>query len=131
MAAILEKDIPKLDYVVYLQASTDVLLKRIEKRGRPFEFNMDFAYIDALNQAYNNFFFHFTASPLLIINTSNIDFVANGDEREEVIDQILDMKAGSNYYQPLGTAEYSKIVKKTRPRAMPNPGNSGAGRDGQ
>jgi len=73
---------------------------------------MDFAYIDALNQAYNNFFFHFTASPLLIINTSNIDFVANGDEREEVIDQILDMKAGSNYYQPLGTAEYSKIVKK-------------------
>ena len=131
VAAILEKDLPKLDYVVYLQASTDVLLKRIEKRGRPFEFNMDFAYIDALNQAYNNFFFHFTASPLLIINTSNIDFVANGDEREEVIDQILDLKAGSNYYQPLGTAEYSKIVKKTRPRAMPNPGNSGAGSDGQ
>jgi Deoxynucleoside kinases len=125
VAMILEKGIPGPDYIVYLQASTDVLLKRIEKRGRPFEFNMDFAYIDALNQAYNNFFFHFTSSPLLIINTNNIDFVENGDEREEVIGQILDMKAGSNYYQPLGTAEYSKIVKKTRPRAIPPHGNTG------
>ena len=120
VAAILEKDIPRLDYVVYLQASTDMLLKRIEKRGRPYEFNMDFDYIDALNRAYNNFFFHFTGSPLLIINTSSIDFVANADDREEVIEQILDMKPGSNFYQPLGTAEYSKIVKKTR-----NHGNTG------
>jgi deoxyguanosine kinase len=125
MAEILEKEIPKLDYVVYLQATTDVLLKRIEKRGRPYEFNMDYSYIDTVNKAYNNFFFHYSDSPLLIINTSNIDFVENGDDREEVIEQILDVKAGSNYYQPLGSNEYSKIVKKIKPStADPNDADS-------
>jgi deoxyguanosine kinase len=115
VAGILEKDIPKLDYVVYLQATTDVLLKRIEKRARPYEFNMDYSYIDTVSKAYNNFFFHYSDSPLLIINTSNIDFVENADDREEVIEQILDVKAGSNYYQPLGSNEYSKIMKKNKP----------------
>jgi len=115
VAGILEKEIPTIDYVVYLQATTDVLLKRIEKRGRPFEFNMDYSYIDTVNKAYNNFFFHYSDSPLLIINTSNIDFVENGDDREEVVEQILDVKAGSNYYQPLGSNEYSKIIKKIKP----------------
>jgi deoxyguanosine kinase len=116
IARILDKDVPRPDYVVYLQASTETLLKRIEKRGRPFEFNMDFHYIDAINRAYNHFFFHYTASPLLIINTNAIDFVNNEKEREEVIDQILAGKPGSNYYQPLGSAEYSKILKKTKDR---------------
>jgi deoxyguanosine kinase len=114
VASILEKDIPPIDFVVYLQASTETLMKRIEKRGRPFEFNMDRRYIDQLNQAYNHFFFHYTASPLLIINTSNIDFVKNSDEREELIDQIMRVKPGCNFYQPLGAAEYSKIRKKTK-----------------
>ena len=114
---ILERDIPRPDYVIYLQASTEALMKRIEKRGRPFEFNMDVHYLDALNRAYNHFFFHYTASPLLIINTSAIDFINNEKEREEVIDQILEGKAGSNYYQPLGLAEYSKILKKTKDRS--------------
>jgi deoxyguanosine kinase len=116
IATILEKDIPRVDYVIYLQASTDVLMKRIEKKGRRFEFNMDYHYVDALNEAYNNYFFHYSTSPLLIINTNNIDFVKNEIEREEVIAQILDAKAGCNYYQPLGAAEYSKILKKTKGR---------------
>jgi deoxyguanosine kinase len=116
VARALDKDIPRPDYVVYLQASTDTLIQRIEKRGRPFEFNMDRHYIEALNRAYNHFFFHYTASPLLIINTNAIDFVNNEKEREEVIDQILEGKAGSNFYQPLGAAEYSRILKKTKDR---------------
>ncbi len=116
VARVLDKDIPRPDYVVYLQASTETLMKRIEKRGRPFEFNMDVHYIEALNRAYNHFFFHYTASPLLIINTNAIDFVANEKERDEVIDQILEGKPGSNFYQPLGSAEYSKILKKTKGR---------------
>jgi deoxyadenosine/deoxycytidine kinase len=121
VASILEKGVPRVDFVVYLQASTDALMKRIEKRGRPFEFNMDRHYIDQLNQAYNQFFFHYTASPLLIINTANIDFVNNNDEREEVIDQIVDVKPGANFYQPLGAAEYLKILKKTK-KESPGPG---------
>ena len=119
VASILEKEVPKLDFVVYLQASTDALLKRIERRGRPFEFNMDRHYIEQLNAAYNQYFFHYTASPLLIINTTNIDFVNNNDEREEVIEQIIDVKPGVHFYQPLGAAGYSKILKKTKSRDAP------------
>ena len=123
IARILDKDVPRPDYVVYLQASTETLIKRIEKRGRPFEFNMDFHYIDALNRAYNHFFFHYTDSPLLIINTNNIDVTVAGDEREDLIDQILQAKPGCNYYQPLGSAEYSKIIKKNKDReAKPQAG---------
>ena len=128
IARILEKDVPRPDYVVYLQASTETLVKRIEKRGRPFEFNIDPHYIDALNRAYNHFFFHYTSTPLLIINTNSIDFINNEKEREEVIDQILLGKAGSNYYQPLGFDEYSKILKKTKDRAIrPQGGTDGGG----
>jgi deoxyguanosine kinase len=116
IARALGKDVPRPDYVVYLQASTETLMKRIEKRGRPFEFNMDSHYIEALNRAYNHYFFHYTASPLLIININNIDFLASHDECEDLIKQIFQAKPGSNYYQPLGSAEYSKILKKTKDR---------------
>ena len=112
----LGKDVPRPDYVVYLQASTETIMKRIEKRGRPFEFNMDFHYIETVNRAYNQFFFHYTASPLLIINSNNIDFLNAHDECEELIEQILQAKPGSNYYQPIGSAEYSKILKKIKDR---------------
>jgi deoxyguanosine kinase len=115
IARILDKDVPRPDYVVYLQASNETLMKRIEKRGRPFEFNMDFHYIDALNRAFNQFFFHYTASPLLIINTNNIDLTAS-DAREELIDQILQAKPGCNFYQPLGSDDYSKMLKKNKDR---------------
>ncbi|MDR2579053.1 MAG: deoxynucleoside kinase [Chitinispirillales bacterium] len=94
--------IPHPDLVVYLQASTDTLLKRIEKRGRLYETNIDAQYIDDLNKAYNSFFFHYTASPLLIINTNEIDFVDDMRDFYEVIEQIANAKAGTNIYNPLG-----------------------------
>jgi len=109
---ILERDIPRVDYVVYLQVSTDILMRRIEKRGRQFEFNMDYDYIDALNEAYNHYFFHYTESPLLIINANHIDFINNADEREEVMKEILAVKPGTNFYQPLGAAGHTHILKK-------------------
>jgi deoxyadenosine/deoxycytidine kinase len=100
LVSILEERIPSPDYVVYLQASTDVLIKRIEKRGRPFESNIETDYLDQLNQAYNHFFFHYTDSPLLIINTNAIDFVENEADREELLAEICKAPAGSNYFQP-------------------------------
>jgi len=103
MVAILEERIPSPDYVVYLQASTDMLIKRIEKRGRPFEFGVEREYIDQLNQAYNHFFFHYTESPLLIINTNDVDFVENHDDREELLTEICKALPGSNFYSPLDT----------------------------
>jgi deoxyadenosine/deoxycytidine kinase len=124
IARILDKDIPPPDYVVYLQASTETLMKRIEKRGRPFEFNMDFHYTDALNRAFNHFFFHYTASPLLIINTNNID-MADLDERDELIDEILRARPGCNYYQPLASAEHSWLLKKSKDREAKGRGEEG------
>ena len=103
VAKALEKDVAKPDFVVYLQASTDTLMRRIGKRGRPYEFNMDASYIDIINEAYNHFFFHYTDSPLLIINTNDIDFVLNAEDLEEIVDQIAESKSGINFYQPLGT----------------------------
>jgi deoxyguanosine kinase len=101
IVTILEEHIPVPDYVVYLQASTDVLLKRIEKRGRPFETGIERDYLDQLNQAYSHFFFHYTDSPLLIINTNEIDFVENDADREELLREICKALPGSNFYQPL------------------------------
>jgi len=102
IARLLESSIPRPDLVVYLQASTDTLLKRIEKRGRFFESNMDVKYIEELNEAYNCFFSHYTASPLLIINANDIDFVGNSSHLDEILEQIVSVKAGANYYNPMG-----------------------------
>ncbi len=100
IASILGKNVSTPDYVVYLQASTDVLLKRIEKRGRTFESSVEKDYIDTLNQGYNHFFFHYTDSPLLIINTNDIDFVEFEGDLHELTKEICKVLPGSNYYQP-------------------------------
>jgi deoxyadenosine/deoxycytidine kinase len=89
-----------------------VLLKRIEKRGRSYEFNIDAAYIDALNQAYNHFFFHYTASPLLIINSNEIDFVNNPRDFEDIMNEVVTTKSGSNYYAPLGSAQKQSVDER-------------------
>lgn len=103
IARVVGASIPRPDLVVYLQASTDVLLKRIESRGRNYEFNMDEAYIDLLNQAYNHFFFHYTSSPLLTINTNDIDFVNHPEDFNDIVEQIMKIRPGTNYYHPLGS----------------------------
>lgn len=112
IARVLETSIPRPDLVVYLQASTDVLLKRIEKRGRSFEFNMDRDYIDTLNQAYNHFFFHYTSTPLLIIDTNDIDFVNDIRDLEELVEQIVNAKIGTHFYHPLGSKNRQAIEKR-------------------
>jgi deoxyadenosine/deoxycytidine kinase len=112
IATIIEKKIPKPDFVIYLQASTDVLLKRIEKRGRPYEFNMDKYYIKTLNEAYNHFFFHYTDSPVLIVNTDEIDLLNDDENLNDIVEQIHKTKFGSNYYRPLPSTDRAKIDEK-------------------
>lgn len=104
IARMLEPQVVQPDFVMYLQASTEVLMKRIEKRGRPYEFNIDPGYIDALNEAYNHFFFHYAASPVLIINCNDIDFVNNPADFDDIMQEIRQMKSGCKYYHPLGSA---------------------------
>jgi len=111
IAGALEGKIPKIDFVIYLQASTETLLRRIAERGRTYEERMDQNYIDALNQAYNHYFFHYTDTPVLIINCNDIDFVNNPGDFEEILRQIQQAKPGSNYYHPLGNAQIDEKGK--------------------
>lgn len=97
----IEKNIPTPDLVVYLQSSTERLLANIKKRGRSFEENMSEEYIKDLNEAYNYFFFRYKAAPLLIINATEIDFVNEPDDFEDLLTQILRKdKAPVEYYNP-------------------------------
>jgi deoxyguanosine kinase len=100
VASLLERDISKPDLVVYLQSSPERLLHNIRKRGRSYEKNMSDEYIQSLNEAYNRFFFHYNDTPLLVINSTLIDFVNNPNDLEEVIKQIMRSHSGIEYYSP-------------------------------
>lgn len=112
ISVILEKNVPKPDFVIYLQASTGSLIRRIEKRGKSYEININRAYIKTLNEAYNHFFFHYKESPVLIVNTDDIDYVNNRSDFDEIIEQTLLTKWGSNYYRPLGSKDRAIIDEK-------------------
>ncbi len=98
---ILEPKIVKPDLVIFLQADTDTLLKRIKLRARPFEKEINHEYIAAVNEAYNQFFFRYSDTPLLVINTSDIDFVHRREDLDDLLKQILSMKQGTQYYMPV------------------------------
>ena len=100
VAKILEKNILNPDLVIYLQAETPKLMERITLRGRDFEKNMSPDYINALNQVYNEYFFRYQESPLLIINTNDIDFVHNEEDLEEVIRYIRQPVSGTKFFNP-------------------------------
>jgi len=99
---LLEADIKPPDLVVYLQARTDVVLSRIRRRGRPFEAAINPAYLDNLSDAYNHFFMHYSAAPLLIVNTERLDFVANRDDFDDLFKAIQTTESGRRFYSPRG-----------------------------
>lgn len=88
--------------VVYLQASTDRLLKNIAKRNREYEQTISREYLEALNTAYNEFFFHYSEAPVFIINTDEIDFVESGDHLDDLIEKIIEYHSGITFYNPRG-----------------------------
>lgn len=79
----------KPDLVIYLQSSVDRLMHNIDKRGRSYEKHITRQYLEELNEAYNRFFYHYDRSPLLIINTSEIDFVNNASDYEFIEENIF------------------------------------------
>ena len=101
VASLLERNIIRPDIVIYLQADTDVLMKNIEKRGRNMEKDVTWEYIDALNQVYTEYFFRYQDTPLVIINTNNIDFVENENDLKEVIDYIRQPVSGTKFFNPV------------------------------
>jgi deoxyadenosine/deoxycytidine kinase len=101
--AMLEENVPKPDLVIFLQAETKTLIDRIRRRNRKYENGISEAYINEVNKAYNYFFFHYTATPLLVIDTTSIDFVHHEEHLDELVEQIRKMDRGVQYYRPLGS----------------------------
>ena len=101
--SLLNNKVPKPDLVIFLQASTDILRSRVEKRGREYEAYMDPSYLDSVNKSFNNYFFYYAETPLLVINTNEIDFVDKKCDLDELIIKINNHKIGREYYNPLGS----------------------------
>jgi len=102
--AMLEEQVVKPDLVIYLQAETKTLVERIRQRDRDYEVEISEAYINEVNKAYNYFFFHYTQTPLLVIDTTSIDFVHHEEHLDELVQQIRKMDRGVQYYRPLGSS---------------------------
>ena len=100
---LLHKKLFLPDLVIFLQAKTEVLLERIRRRGRKFEKGVRPDYIARINEAFNTFFFHYEATPLLVINASEIDFVNVPGDLDNLVEQIKKMKGGTQYYIPIGS----------------------------
>ena len=100
---LLARDAPPPDLVVYLQAPTDVLLRRLRLRRADPEtaaFDHDPEYLKELNEAYHHFFFHYNATPLLVVETSQFDSEASDEALDDLVKQIKGMGAGTRYYVP-------------------------------
>ena len=93
-------DAPKPDLVVYLQASTDVLLSRIENRGLAIERSIDRGYLERLNEVYSEFFLYYDDAPLLIVNASEIDLANNAADYKDLVNYLLDIRSGRHYFNP-------------------------------
>jgi len=102
--AMLEEQVTKPDLVIFLQAETRTLVERISRRNREYEAQISDAYINEVNKAYNYFFFHYTQTPLLVIDTTSIDFVHHEEHLVELVEQIRKMDRGVQYYRPLGSS---------------------------
>lgn len=93
--------VPRPDLVIYLQGRLEVLLARIRKRGRDYERRFDGDYLEQVSRAYGDFFFRYTDSPLLVVNTSDIDFVEHEADLEDLLQVIRQTRRGTVHYQPL------------------------------
>ena len=96
-------DAPKPDLVIYLQAPTEILLQRIQKRGIPSEQMIESEYLNQLNRAYTEFFHYYSDSKLLIVNSAEIDLVANDEDYEQLVTYILSLPSGTHYFNPKPT----------------------------
>ena len=100
---LLSRDVPSPDLVIYLQAPTDVLVRRLRDRQRDLErdtLDPDPRYLRELNEAYQHFFFHYTTTPLLVVETSQLDLTGSDEALDDLIKQIKGMGRGTQYYVP-------------------------------
>jgi len=98
---LLHGQIPSPDLVIFLQAKPEVLVQRVRSRNIPFEKEIDPEYLKNLVDAYNYYFFHYDQTPLLVVNTSEIDFVNRQEDFTQLVREIKQMKKGTWYFVPL------------------------------
>jgi deoxyadenosine/deoxycytidine kinase len=94
------EDLPKPDLVIYLQAPTDTLYDRVQMRGNAIERLIEQAYLQQLNDAYTQFFYHYDDTPLLIVNTEVINLAQGNMDYQNLVKYILQIKSGRHYYNP-------------------------------
>jgi deoxyguanosine kinase len=94
--------IPTPDLVIYLQASPEVLKKRLKKKNAPGERAINEDYLEEVVKAYEHFFFHYTASDLLVVNTTEIDFVERSEDLQQLLRRVSEPIKGTQYFLPLG-----------------------------
>jgi deoxyadenosine/deoxycytidine kinase len=100
LVTLMEREIPKPDVVIYLRASTDFLMERIRKRSRPYEKAMPRDYIDVLNRAYNYFFAHYDETPLLVVNSADVDFLHRPEDVDQLVGEIDALREGTAQFVP-------------------------------
>jgi deoxyadenosine/deoxycytidine kinase len=99
------EQLPTPDLVIYLQATPEVLKKRVKKKNAPGEKAISEEYLEEVVKAYEHFFFHYTSSDLLIVNTSDIDFVERNEDLQELLRKVSAPIKGTQYFLPLGSQE--------------------------
>jgi deoxyadenosine/deoxycytidine kinase len=100
---LLAKDVPAPDLVIYLQAPTDALVRRLRDRERSPDHDgltIDPVYVAEMNEAYKHFFFHYTATPLLVVEMSQLDLHSSDEALDDLIRQVRAMNRGTQYYVP-------------------------------
>jgi deoxyadenosine/deoxycytidine kinase len=98
---LLNVQIPFPDLVIFLQAKPDVLLHRIKSRSTSYEKEIDLEYLKMLIEGYNYYFFHYDQTPLLVVDTSEIDFVNRKEDLDQLVREIKQMKKGTWYFIPM------------------------------
>ncbi len=99
------EQLPTPDLVIYLQATPEVLKRRLKKKNAPGEKAISEEYLEEVVKAYEHFFFHYTSSDLLIVNTSEIDFVERNEDLQELLRKVSAPIKGTQYFLPLGSQE--------------------------
>lgn len=100
---VLVEDVPKPDLVIYLQGSLDTIQKRIRSKSKAAEKAASASYLKEVADAYSHYFYRYDETPLLVVNTNDIDFVHNTEHFEALVDQVRSSQKGTQYYVPLGS----------------------------
>jgi deoxyguanosine kinase len=106
---LFRQQLPAPDLVIYLQASPEVLKKRLRKKNLPGETAVSDDYIEEVVKAYEHFFFHYTSSDLLVVNTNDIDFVERHTDLQELLRRVSEPIRGTQYFLPLGSTGTASV----------------------